>query len=433
MMVFLIRCSSNTPLVKFLPRRAEAKDDDETIEWVDTNKEEEKKDDDDEKSIDLEQTDDEETNDEFMHVNDDEDEEITHAKVEESGNGDAEITDAVKVDAGKTKEAKDDAKKVELPPTSSSLSISSGFGAQFLKLSSYTSLVSMVKDTTNIEINSLLDIQIQSEVPHIQSPPVLTVPVLVISEPLVLTPIPETPSVALATTLLPPPSISTIPHILLQTTTPMPAPPIITEAPTITTIVPESDALTDVQLRVTKLKKDVYELKKSDHSAEALVTLKSQVPMVVEHYLGSKIAPDPSKILTSTIDLEPESKKSASEIHKIKKEQAEKQNMPKYTIKSTNKAALKEYCKILEIITQWKIDGLAKSRERKWERKLSRERKWDLYNKITNHLFQGMEEAYIGAHKTSLKALSYESFETYIGAFMRSLDVSVEYEHAVMK
>ncbi|GKB78047.1 hypothetical protein Tco_0944942 [Tanacetum coccineum] len=350
-------------------------DDDETIEWVDTNEEEEKKDDDDEKSIDLEQIDDEETNDEFTQVNDDEDEEITHAKLKESENGDAETTDAVKVDAGKTKEAKDDAKKVKLPPTSSSLSVSSGFGDQFLKLSSYTSLVSMVKDTTNIEINSLLDIKIQSEVLHIQSPPVLTVPILVIYEPLVLTPIPETPSVALATTFLPPLSISTIPPVLLQTTTPMPAPLIITEAPTTTTAVPKSDALTDVHLRVAKLEKDVSELKKIDYSTEAPITLKSQVPMVVEHYLGSKIgddtqkvlqkhtanliqkysvkpSPNPSTILTSTIDLEPESEKSALEIHKIKKEQAEKQNMPKYTIKSTNKTALKEYCKILEIITQ---------------------------------------------------------------------------------
>ncbi|GKC88225.1 hypothetical protein Tco_1148874, partial [Tanacetum coccineum] len=40
----------------------EEKDDDETYEWVDNNKEEENKDDDDNKSIDLEQTDDEETN-----------------------------------------------------------------------------------------------------------------------------------------------------------------------------------------------------------------------------------------------------------------------------------------------------------------------------------------------------------------------------------
>ncbi|GJZ85092.1 hypothetical protein Tco_0650431 [Tanacetum coccineum] len=56
-----------------------------------------------------------------------------------------------------------------------------------------------------------------------------------------------------------------------------------------------------------------------------------------------KPAPEPIKIQTSTIDLEPESKKSASEIHKIKNEQAEKQKMSKYTIKSIDKAALKEY------------------------------------------------------------------------------------------
>nr|GEW76472.1 hypothetical protein [Tanacetum cinerariifolium] len=50
-----------------------------------------------------------------------------------------------------------------------------------------------------------------------------------------------------------------------------------------------------------------------------------------------------SKIQKPITDLEQESKKSALEIRKIKREQAEKQKMPKYTIKSTNKAALKEY------------------------------------------------------------------------------------------
>nr|GEU43365.1 hypothetical protein [Tanacetum cinerariifolium] len=87
-------------------------------EKVDTDEEEEKKDDDDDKSINLEQTDDEETNDEFMYaeehvqdddeetndesvkgdeyVNDDEDEEMTNAKVEEFENGDEEITDVAK-------------------------------------------------------------------------------------------------------------------------------------------------------------------------------------------------------------------------------------------------------------------------------------------------------------------------------------------------
>ncbi|GJX86510.1 hypothetical protein Tco_0337284 [Tanacetum coccineum] len=179
---------------------------DETIEWVDTNEEDEKKDEDDNQSINLEQTNDEETDDEFVHVNDDEDEEMTNAEVEESGNGDEEITDAAKVDAEKNEEVKDDAKKAELPPTSSSL----------------------------------------------LSPSVLTVPILVISKTSILTPILETPLVAPATTLLPPPSASTIPPVLLQTTTPIPTPPITTEAPTITTVVPESDALIAVQLRVAK-------------------------------------------------------------------------------------------------------------------------------------------------------------------------------------
>ncbi|GKD56014.1 hypothetical protein Tco_1289401 [Tanacetum coccineum] len=244
------------------------RDDDETIEWVDTEEEEEKKDDDDDKSIDLEktdtketenesvhsgkyvQTDDKETDDEFVHgdepVNDDEDEEMKNAEVEESGNGNEENTDAAKTDAGKTEEVEDDAKKTELPPTSSSLSVSSGFGDQFLKLSSNTSLIGTFKDTTDAEINSLLDIKIQSEVPHIQFPSVLTISILVISEPSILTSTPETLSVAPATNIFPPLSVSNIPHVLLHTTTPIPAPPITTEAPTFTTVILEFNALTAV-------------------------------------------------------------------------------------------------------------------------------------------------------------------------------------------
>ncbi|GKF98469.1 hypothetical protein Tco_0297252, partial [Tanacetum coccineum] len=56
-----------------------------------------------------------------------------------------------------------------------------------------------------------------------------------------------------------------------------------------------------------------------------------------------KPVPESSKIQTPTINLEQEYEKSASEILEIKKEQAEKQKIPKYTIKSTDKAALKEY------------------------------------------------------------------------------------------
>ncbi|GKC70577.1 hypothetical protein Tco_1116460 [Tanacetum coccineum] len=138
----------------------------EENDWIYSDDDEDKKDDgDDDKSIDLENTEDEETDDE---------------------KSDEEIPNTTKEDAKKTKEVKDDNKKAELPPTSSSLSISSGFTNQFLNLSSDKSTVGNLKDTTDAEINSLLDIKIQSEVPYIQSPSTLTVPVLVIPEPLVL-------------------------------------------------------------------------------------------------------------------------------------------------------------------------------------------------------------------------------------------------------
>ncbi|GKF78377.1 hypothetical protein Tco_0233945, partial [Tanacetum coccineum] len=70
--------------------------DDEEVVWIDSDEDEEKRDDtDDDKSINLEMTDDEETDDEFVHsveqVNDDEEEEMTNAEVEESRKGDAEI------------------------------------------------------------------------------------------------------------------------------------------------------------------------------------------------------------------------------------------------------------------------------------------------------------------------------------------------------
>ncbi|GJX23749.1 hypothetical protein Tco_0228194, partial [Tanacetum coccineum] len=219
-----------------------------------------------------------------IRVRKDEDEDMINAEVDDSVKGDEEVTNAAKADAEKTLEVKDDAKKTELPPTSSSLSVSSSFGDQLLKLSSDSSLVSTVKDITNAEINLLLEVKIQSEVPHIQSPSMLTVPMSMISKPSVLTPIQESPLKAIVTTL-PHPSVSIAPSVPQQTTTPT----ITTEAPIITTSVSESDALFVVQLRVAKLEKDVSDLKKIDLSAEALVALKIQVPSVVDDYLGSKV------------------------------------------------------------------------------------------------------------------------------------------------
>nr|GFA08684.1 hypothetical protein [Tanacetum cinerariifolium] len=73
-----------------------------------------------------------------------------------------------KEEAEKTSEAKDDSKKTELPPSSLSLCVSFGFGDPFLKLSFDSSLVSTVKDSSHVDVNSLLDIPIQHETPQIQ-------------------------------------------------------------------------------------------------------------------------------------------------------------------------------------------------------------------------------------------------------------------------
>ncbi|GJW69927.1 hypothetical protein Tco_0126844, partial [Tanacetum coccineum] len=252
------------------------------------------------------------------------------------------ITDVAKPDVEKSVEEVGDAEKVvgsnfqvkestEFHLPSSSLSVSSGFGTQLFNSSFDISLTGALKDTAEVDVSSLMDIHIQQDTPQIQSPSVLKVLVSVILETTNLLPIhvvlTETPVSAAVSSPHVTPTISTV-----KQTTPIPTPPITTDAPTITTVLPESDALSVVQLRVVKLEKDVSELKKIDLFAEALATLNSQVPNVVDEYLGSKL-----------INLEQGFKKSALEILKIKREQAEKQKTSKFTIKSIDKAAPKEY------------------------------------------------------------------------------------------
>ncbi|GJR42018.1 hypothetical protein Tco_1310121 [Tanacetum coccineum] len=70
--------------------------------------------------------------------------------------------------------------------------------------------------------------------------------------------------------------------------------------------------------------------------------MKKHTTNLIQKYSLQQI-PELPKKQTPTVDLEQESKKTPSEILKIKKEQTEKQKMPKFTTKSTNKAALKEY------------------------------------------------------------------------------------------
>ncbi|GJV50763.1 retrovirus-related pol polyprotein from transposon TNT 1-94 [Tanacetum coccineum] len=247
-----------------------------------------------------------------IHVRKDEDEEMINAEVDDSNKGDEEITDAAKADAEKTSEVKDDAKKTELPPSSSSLSVSSGFGDQFLKLSSDSSLVSTVEDTTDKEINSLLEVKIHTGISfnnYYNN---------------------TTSSICLHRTIYTSTNNNTDSHTTNYNQI-------------ITTAISESNALTAVKLRVAKLEKDVFDLKKIDLFAEALAALNTQVPSVVENYLGSKVKDVFQKELKKhTADLI-QKYSLASEILKIKRKQAEKQQTPKFTIKSTDKGTLKEY------------------------------------------------------------------------------------------
>ncbi|GJZ96280.1 hypothetical protein Tco_0668614, partial [Tanacetum coccineum] len=94
--------------------------------------------------------------------------------------------------------------KPDLLLSTSSHSVSSNFGNQFLNISSNVSLIGTIDENANVEITSLMDIEIQHVVPNIQQDPVHEVLVLVISTPatLLTTPPIITPSPATTTKAL---------------------------------------------------------------------------------------------------------------------------------------------------------------------------------------------------------------------------------------
>ncbi|GKF22219.1 hypothetical protein Tco_0074541, partial [Tanacetum coccineum] len=192
-----------------------------------------------------------------------------------------------------------------------SLSVSSGYGTQFLNSSSDISLTDVFKDTTETDV--------------------------IIPETTNLPPILETP----VTTAVSSSQVTPIISPMQQSSTPIPTPPITIDAPIVTTAVPESDALNAIQIR-------------------------THVPTVVDNYLDSKVGDVFQKELqkhtadfiqkyslqrlleitkkpTPAIDMEQETEKSHLEILKLKKEYVEKQQTTQFTIKSTDKATLKEF------------------------------------------------------------------------------------------
>ncbi|GJS67384.1 hypothetical protein Tco_0681948 [Tanacetum coccineum] len=151
-----------------------------------------------------------------------------------------------------------------------------------------------------------------------------------------------------------PPVLQQTTPILTTITTP----PINTEASAITIAILEITPFIALQLRVVKLEQDMSEVKKIDHSATVLASIQSHVPPVVDKYVGTKLDDTLLKALerhtaylvekyyvlpTLESSKKQESKKSPEEIIRIKREQKEKKQDPTYTIKSTDKAALEKF------------------------------------------------------------------------------------------
>ncbi|GKB41937.1 hypothetical protein Tco_0886879 [Tanacetum coccineum] len=170
-----------------------------------------------------------------------------------------------------------------------------------------------LKDTVEVDINSLLDIQIQQVVSKIQSSSILTVPVLVIPEPTILLPIPK-----IITTALP-----KAPFVIAIITTTIPT-PITTSlsSPPITNValVPESKAFSAIKI-------------------------KSQVPSAVNDYLGSSLGDALQKVLQKHIEeLKGHiSQKDASKIIQAKQEHGAKEQLPRQSAKPYDQVAEAEF------------------------------------------------------------------------------------------
>ncbi|GJV78800.1 retrovirus-related pol polyprotein from transposon TNT 1-94 [Tanacetum coccineum] len=228
------------------------------------------------------------------------------------GKGDVEMTDVVQANVEKIQE-KIDNEHVEINQEVECAKIQDEAEA--------TTIASPAthKRKTDAPLSSFShSISSNYEIPNIKSSSVLDVLVSVIPEPSVIKPIPKNVQVAPATTILP--VISPI-FPIPQQTTPIPT-PTTTEATTSTTAVLESETLSDIHLRVSDFENEVKELRSVDHSSAILTAIKSEVPLAVKERLGTNME---------------------DSINKIKMDHKGKQQESKYTIKSSDKATLKEF------------------------------------------------------------------------------------------
>ncbi|GJT83408.1 hypothetical protein Tco_1057750 [Tanacetum coccineum] len=213
---------------------------------------------------------------------------------EEEGKRDEEMTDAgrdegtqqttyeqVKDDEHVILTTVHDTQKTEVALQSSS--VSSDFASQFLNLDNIL--------PTDTKVISMMNVKVRHKEPSTQTPPILNIPVTVIS---------ETSTVAGSTIPL------TIPPItpLQQQSTPTPT-PALTTATTTTSVptLPDFSSLFGFDQRVFVLEKELLQLKQADYSAQLLETIKSQIPAMVDAQLSTRLEDSIKKRRRANIDL----------------------------------------------------------------------------------------------------------------------------------
>ncbi|GJT37347.1 retrovirus-related pol polyprotein from transposon TNT 1-94 [Tanacetum coccineum] len=178
-------------------------------------------------------------------------------------------------DVNVSKQVKDDdqaTQKTDAPIPSSSFS--SDHVAKFLNFDNIAS--------TNTEVVSIMDINVQHEVPRASS--LLTIHVFVISEQDVIN---ESKTVITTSA----PTISSLLSSLypvIQQIASIPT-PTTTKATTSTTVVLDSKTFTALHQRNTNFEKEVKELKDVDNSTKVISKIHSEVPKAVKEYLGSSM------------------------------------------------------------------------------------------------------------------------------------------------
>ncbi|GJY56682.1 hypothetical protein Tco_0455797 [Tanacetum coccineum] len=174
---------------------------------------------------------------------------LKDAEHEEERKGDAEMTDVgqeksyeqVEDDAHVTLTATYVTQKIEGPMQSFSVSLN--FSSQFLNLDNVLLI--------NIEVVSMMNVKVRHEEPSTHTPSLLTIPIT-------------------------------------STPTPTPAPTTKTTTTSILALL-DFSSLFGFDQRVSTLEKELSQFKQSDHSAQLLATIKSQIPAMVDTHLGTRL------------------------------------------------------------------------------------------------------------------------------------------------